>query len=387
MNVPSYLKLGNSNPDVVINPRNSIILEMKATELIKTSKYATTYTLRFPRIKFIRDDKNWDESCTLEELNKLSSNKSAGVQKIAKRFNVDDIPIQSPKKSKRQVRKPVPRPAINPILSQCNVIDNICDSLEFCVLSTIKKNIKLTIPYLKNLILSHGGKIAANPGKPTYAVIAGDLTLRLQEIIAKREYNVVSVNWLLRALDSDDQKSYLLPFHPRDMLSARPELEIEFKSNYDQFYDSYIEKVTEQELKTILSNIEVPSFTKLELYNIEEEILGNGNVYNIFRLFHGIFYKNSDIQTIDKINLSRLIFEARGGTVEYSKKSKQSKEILPEMYITHIFVDRNLIDKDFNMCLTNLRNIDVNVVKIIDYKWIFDCDKSNKVLPYKEYLF
>lgn len=384
-NEPEFLKFGNLTPDVWIDPRQSVVLEMRATELIKTSKYATKHTLRFPRIKFIRDDKNWYEACSMDELNKLTSNQSSGVQKIAVHYNVNEV-SSVPKRPKRQpIAKP--KPEINTyILSRTDIkqYDNICEGLEFCVLSTFRKNSKLTTEYLEKLILQHGGKLTANPGKPTFIIIAGDLTPRVQKFVHKRDYNIVSVNWLIKALEGDEPKTSLIPFHPRDMITTTIDLELELKSKFDKFGDSYTEKITEKDLKIILNDVAIPYFTKLELKSIEEDILGCKKIFNIFRPFHGVFYRNSGIQTYDIINLSRLIFISRGGSVEDLESTELT---LSGNYITHIFVDTdNLSDKIFKIFLANLKNINVDVVKMIDYKWIIDCDKSNKILLYDNYL-
>lgn len=53
-NKPGFLTYWNpsgaDNPDVFIsNPADSIILEVKAAEFIRTNTFAGEYTLRFPR--------------------------------------------------------------------------------------------------------------------------------------------------------------------------------------------------------------------------------------------------------------------------------------------------------------------------------------------------
>jgi DNA ligase 4 len=58
-------------PDVWIEPKNSIILTIKASELVKSSTSRTESTLRFPRVTNIRSDKPWNECMTLEEFNQM----------------------------------------------------------------------------------------------------------------------------------------------------------------------------------------------------------------------------------------------------------------------------------------------------------------------------
>jgi DNA ligase 4 len=61
----------NEVPDVWIEPKKSIVLQLKASELVKSDSFRTDNTLRFPRIVAIRSDKPWNECCTLEEFNKM----------------------------------------------------------------------------------------------------------------------------------------------------------------------------------------------------------------------------------------------------------------------------------------------------------------------------
>lgn len=48
-----------------------VIFKVRATELIRSKEFATDYTLRFPRIVKIRDDKPVNDILTLEEFNEL----------------------------------------------------------------------------------------------------------------------------------------------------------------------------------------------------------------------------------------------------------------------------------------------------------------------------
>ena len=66
-NNPKFIKFGKANPDVWIEPKNSLILQIKASELSKTSTFWTDYALRFPRIQAIRDDKLYQDCMSLQE--------------------------------------------------------------------------------------------------------------------------------------------------------------------------------------------------------------------------------------------------------------------------------------------------------------------------------
>lgn len=63
----------NANPDFWYNPKNSIVLQIKASELTETNRYRTTHSFRFPRVMQIRWDKEWHDACSLSEFQTFCS--------------------------------------------------------------------------------------------------------------------------------------------------------------------------------------------------------------------------------------------------------------------------------------------------------------------------
>ena len=65
----------SDRPNVYITDvSKSVILEIRAGELIVSDQYPTMYTLRFPRVLKIRYDKNWNEGLTFNELQEMVKN-------------------------------------------------------------------------------------------------------------------------------------------------------------------------------------------------------------------------------------------------------------------------------------------------------------------------
>ena len=61
-----------TKPDVIIKDLSkSVVLEVKASELQSTGMYPTGYTLRFPRVMRIRNDKPWNEAMNITDLNQM----------------------------------------------------------------------------------------------------------------------------------------------------------------------------------------------------------------------------------------------------------------------------------------------------------------------------
>ena len=78
-------------PDVWIEPKNSVVLQVKAAEIVSSEVYSVGYTLRFPRVTSLRDDKAWHDCSTLDEIFNINAQSSG---KLAKRqcFGVVELP-------------------------------------------------------------------------------------------------------------------------------------------------------------------------------------------------------------------------------------------------------------------------------------------------------
>ena len=56
---------------IIDSPDHSVVLEVKAAEIIRSNAFLTEYTLRFPRVVKIRYDKDWNECLDEEDLFKM----------------------------------------------------------------------------------------------------------------------------------------------------------------------------------------------------------------------------------------------------------------------------------------------------------------------------
>ena len=58
-------------PEVWYDPEFSPVLQVKAAEIIFSSSMAAGWTIRFPRVEKVREDKGPKDACTLEEFETL----------------------------------------------------------------------------------------------------------------------------------------------------------------------------------------------------------------------------------------------------------------------------------------------------------------------------
>lgn len=146
-NPPEGILCGTERPEVYIEPRNSVILQVKAAEIVGSDMYKTNCTLRFPRIEKIRDDKDWHQCMTLAELEQLRG-KASG--KLASRHvHIDDGEPHRKKKRKLPAR---PRKEVRVIdhyksqdLSGVTKETDMFEDVELCVLNGTSEHPKATL--------------------------------------------------------------------------------------------------------------------------------------------------------------------------------------------------------------------------------------------------
>lgn len=85
-------------PDVWIKPEDSVVISVKAASVSQSDTFRTGYTLRFPRFKKLRHDKDWKTALSVEEFFKLKQN----IEEKEKIFQVED------RRKKRQTRSTKP---------------------------------------------------------------------------------------------------------------------------------------------------------------------------------------------------------------------------------------------------------------------------------------
>ncbi|XP_012578606.1 PREDICTED: DNA ligase 4 [Condylura cristata] len=80
---PAGILCGTEKPEVYIEPRRSVLVQIKAAEIVPSDMYRAGCTLRFPRIERIRDDKAWHACMTLDELAQLRGRASGRLAAAA----------------------------------------------------------------------------------------------------------------------------------------------------------------------------------------------------------------------------------------------------------------------------------------------------------------
>ncbi|XP_043927269.1 DNA ligase 4 [Protopterus annectens] len=277
---PASILCGSEKPEVYIDPCNSVIVQVKAAEIVASDMYKTGCTLRFPRIEKIRDDKEWHECMTLNDLEQLQDKASGKL--ATKHLNVND---DEPEKKRKTI--PKPKKVIGIIehlkaqdLSSVNKVSNIFEDVEFCVMSGIDGHSKSE---LEKGIAECGGVVVQNAGSDTYCVIAGTENVRVKNIISSNKYDVVKVDWLLECLKSKE----FVPWQPRHMIHMSPSTEEHFAYEYDRYGDSYYADTDKNQLKEVFDRIRKPdNIVSLEVIaDVEQRYSWDSSPLNMFRQY------------------------------------------------------------------------------------------------------
>ena len=142
---PGHLQFTVEKPDVWIEPKDSFIVQVKAVEIVDSTKYKTGCSLRFPRLEKFRSDKHWYECMKLSELKELR-NKNEGMLASGKHLNLneneekgDESGEPTTKRTKKTTTKTSHKAAVGNIYrgidaSCVDKIDEMFSDKEFCVI-------------------------------------------------------------------------------------------------------------------------------------------------------------------------------------------------------------------------------------------------------------
>ncbi|XP_039307185.1 DNA ligase 4 isoform X3 [Solenopsis invicta] len=363
------IKAEGNQPDVWIRPEHSIILTIRATEMICSNKYPTGYSLRFPRVMNIRMDKPWYSLCTISELQLLAKDKGM-IQKLTKReatlHDIDQVPASKLQKTANS-SKLIARNIYN---EQIIPLTRILDGKEICVINGTDK---LPKERIEEILQQHCAKIVQNPMNTTFCVIVGNnKTMRGQEVISGK-YDVVTLDWFKRITNSFNWVS-LDDFLPWELLCSRDITKHKITKNYDEYYDNFTVYADEESLKRSFGKIGKPTifenadnqFIIEQKKEMDKELFTNTSPYSIFRDIIGFFYNESCY--------AKFKFRFMSGTV----KDKIDNSV------THFFVE----DNETNTIVKNIKTQfqEQICIKIVKCKWIEECFRVGRLCEITDYL-
>lgn len=349
--MPSGLFWSRERPDFWIQPCNSQILQVKASEIVESKSYKTGYTLRHPVIQNIRYDKNWSECCTIAEFEQL---RLANAGKLAIRHvSSSDSALTSPnKRSRTKVAPLVGLDYRAADLTNVAVKGSLLSGRELCVHSgseTISKQ------DLERRICEQGGTVVQHRGPETFCVVVGKKDFRFKNLLEQGNVDVVTVDWCLNVLNGERS----LEWTPQDLLAMSSKTRDDMNQKYDSFGDSYKKPITVDELQLSLEKVSQQDCEETllpsEMEELDKELFSGVNEFAIFRRCFAHF-----ISTRQE-SISKAMFRFQGGTVSD----------LGNPDLTHIVIH---VNDDIN--LSRVKKLIQNCTKkcdIVTFDWIDSC--------------
>ncbi|KAJ5783003.1 Nucleic acid-binding OB-fold [Penicillium paradoxum] len=248
----------HERPDMWIKPSDSIVLCVKAASVAVSDQFRMGLTLRFPRFKKLRRDKDWKTALSIQEFLDLKSN--AEQEHREKEFSVDN---SRKKRVKRATKKPLAVAGYeeNVDAQYIGPSGHIFDELNFFVMTESSAPEKKTKSQLEQLVKANGGKIyQTNTAAVDTICIAERRTVKVASLQKNGQQNIIRPSWLLDCVKQNvidaGLPDLLLPFEPKHMFFMTEGTEEEVTANVDKFMDSYTRDTTVDELTDIFKQMD-----------------------------------------------------------------------------------------------------------------------------------
>ncbi|XP_071791788.1 DNA ligase 4-like [Asterias amurensis] len=375
---PSFLQFTKEKPEMYVKPENSFILQVKATEISSSSSYPTGCTLRFPRVEKVREDKEWHQCMTTEELDNLRQSSEGKLATRHAGMGVEDEVPSKKKKASSRIAKPVGVAArfMAADVSEVTKVSEMFADREFCIVNNPTSHSKAD---LEKKIVEYGGQVAQNPGGETFCVLANKINLKVRNIISSDIYDVVSTDWLLKCLDA--QKC--LPWLPSHMIHVSPETKVQFSLLYDRHGDSYTEDVDTDKLKEIFEKVgkegTYPSLGNESIAELEQQYFPGESPLGLFRLckvyMDSCLVIGDESTHIKDCSLDLVTLELRFYGATISTKMDED--------VTHVVLDR--IDKTRLPSYKLLMRERQRKFHLVSPEWVYACIDSGKILSERRF--
>ena len=312
----------SEKPDVFLDdPSVSIILEVKAAEIVPSETFPAKVTLRFPRVVKTRFDKSWNDALQYDELIKLYDISLNNVKKNNELYKSDGNNDGNVVQHKHIIKKGKRKNIMNSLESEAdsdisseefrgkknkkdeiysrilpsfrdtdttyvNKISNLFQGFQFLILllddsvtlnSTMKQN-------LEYLIVEHGGEKVQNYLSSVTHIISNKFDLRAQNILKLHDVNIIKSKWVEDCV----KNKKIMKISPKYLTYANKETKEIFSSTIDKYGDSFYEEVDIQTLEGIFENIKIKDIDKEYKIALEELL----KEYKDNELFNQLIIKN-----------------------------------------------------------------------------------------------
>lgn len=240
----------SSVPDVWIKPDESLVFEVKASQIVPSTTFRTGQTLRFPRFKQIRHDKDWKTASSLKDFHKIRQEIDA--LELKKKEEIASKRTRRPAQKKHRIIG-----ATSDDESQervhISLKDRLFSGIVFNVISEIYSVDGIDRDRLKALIKEHGGSLtnATNVTEGRLVLVADKKIVRVSNIMKINEQDIIKPIWVTDCI----KYGTVLELEPRYVFHATPETNELIYKSVDAYGDPYTRKTGVDELKVLLNGM------------------------------------------------------------------------------------------------------------------------------------
>ncbi|KAL6721565.1 DNA ligase (ATP) [Lecanora helva] len=335
-------------PDEWILPSDSLVVEVKAASIGVTDSFKMGLTLRFPRFKKVRSDRDWQNALSVSDFITLKNNvENEGKEK---RFKVDDN-----RKKRQRVGRKKPLTIAGSEAAEYAPHDiktvKIFEGLSLYIMTGCQKPNKKSKAELEQLAKSYGAGIVQNDSRLETFCIGDQKTVHVAATMTRDKKDIIRPSWLLDNIaqnETDGERpTLLLPLEPQHILFTKSDSEGRIEDAVDEYKDSYARDVTIDELKEIFTampakyqhSFDAAAFRKKLIEH--EHGLGESPGW----MFSGLLvYANTEVSNITdnqthffsknpafRLNQACHTVRFAGGTITNDLKKG----------VTHVLVDKN----------------------------------------------
>jgi DNA ligase-4 len=296
-------------PDVWIKPEDSIVISAKASSVAKTDQFRVGLTLRFPRFKQLRLDKDWKSALSIQEFIELKT--SVEKEHAEKKMEVDDE-----RKKRRAPKRKRKRPLV--VVGQdaefkrpyAGPDTKVFGGLNFFIITESLKPEKKSKAELEEMVKAHGGTIVQSQNaKENIICVADREPIKVRSIKKEGKMNIVRPSWLFDCIKQSEidlgRPPFLLPMEPNHMYFTTEQDRDMIDNNVDEFGDSYCRDIMPSEMQQIFDDM--PKLkSRVEKSTFVEQLHDHG--VDIEELpgfmFQGVmlYVDNPTAQGLDQVN-------------------------------------------------------------------------------------
>ena len=262
-----FIELGGAHlqrerPDMWIKPPDSVVVEVKAASVSASEDYRTGLTLRFPRFKRLRMDKNWESALSMQEFLDLKTN--VENEQRDKELKVDDARKNRAKVSRK---KPLTIAGYNRRdmheIRYEGPAGQVFTGSTFFIMTEAKRPMKRTKLELEEMVKANGGKVVqTHDAVESTVCIADRRTIRVASLQKWGRVNLIKPAWLFDCIEQGHSDAasglpgLLVPLEiDRHLYFTVSDDWGRLKENVDDFGDSYARDTSAEELSILLTKM------------------------------------------------------------------------------------------------------------------------------------